>query len=142
MDQSSLRPEYQEAVRAASFGVLLYVAIFGPALVAVAAGLAASFQRGPSRLMLLVIGVVLGAVLFGVARVAHAHQVQAVKEAMMQTEAEMMDYSSDTGVVFAPIVQPIMGLFYCSVIAGVTFFAGFLVTSFSGTKRSDAELMQ
>lgn len=92
--------------------------------------------------MLLVIGVVLGAVLFGAARVAHEYQVQAVKEVMMQTEAEMMDWSSDTGVVFAPIVQPVLGMIYCSVIAGVTFLVGFFVRSFSGTKRSDAELMQ
>jgi uncharacterized protein involved in cysteine biosynthesis len=142
MDTSDLRPEYQDAVRVASFGVLHYVAIFGPALVAVAAGLAASFQRGLSRFVLLVIGVVLGAVLFGAVRLAHEHQIQAVKEEMMQTEGEMMDYSSDVGVVLAPIVQPAMGLVYCSVIAGVTFLAGFFAMSFSGTKRSDAELMQ
>lgn len=142
MDTNDLRPEYQDAVRVAFFGVLLYVAIFGPALVAMAAGLAAFFQRGLRRSMLLAIGVVLGAVLFGAARVAHAYQIQAVKAEMVQTEGEMMDYSSDTGVVFAPIVQPVMGLVYCSVIAGVTFLAGFFVMSFSGTKRSDAELMQ
>ena len=142
MDSNDLRPEYQDAVRATASGVLLYVAIFGPALIATMAGLAASFQRGVSRLALLLIGVMFGAAFFGAVRVAHAHQVQAVKEEMMQTEAEMMDYSSDTGVVFAPFVQPVLGLAYCSVVAGASFFAGFLTTSFSGTKRSDAELMQ
>lgn len=137
-----MRPEYIEAVAAAQSSVLGWCTFLAPGIVVWAIGVSSFLFRPKARLWVCLSGYALGVMLFWPLSVCHIYQVQAAKEAHMQTEEEMMDFASDVGVTFAPLVQPIVGVVYCglhfSVVAGIVLVAALL----EGTKRRDAELMQ
>ncbi|MEO0530985.1 MAG: hypothetical protein AAF266_10485 [Planctomycetota bacterium] len=139
---TDIRPEYASTVEAAIYSDLWFATLLLPAAIVWFCVLLGFAHGGKKHALLAAAGYVVAVALFAVLAISHIYAVQAVKEANMVTEAEMRDWASDTGVVFAPFVQPIVGAIYCGLHSAAASAVGFVLSFFSGTKRSAAEFMQ
>lgn len=140
-----MRPEYLEAVRNASWGASFWVVWIAPACVIWATTGFYRTRAPAQRSLKLLIGFLVAAVLCWFLALRHLHDVQSVKERHMETEEEMRDWSSDAALSLAPVTLVPVVAVYCAVHLLVALGSFSLVdrfTSFSGTNRSDAELMQ
>lgn len=118
-----MRPEYVQAVDSASWGITFWAVWLLSAGVTWTAALSLHWGAGLRRAAAIGIGFLTGAVAFWFFALCHLHYVQSVREIHMVTHEEMMDWSSDTGLLFAPITLIPFAVAYSGIHASLAVAA-------------------
>lgn len=118
-----MRPEYIEAVNAVCNGCSHWIIYILPTCLIWFSMLFRPFRPYRHRIALVFGVFVLSCFLYWYCVIFHANHIQAAKQANMQTQEEIQDWTADTWRVFAPIFAIPASLKYCTINLAA---AGFL----------------
>lgn len=110
-----MRPEYVEAVDAVRFGGFLWLIFLLPAAIIWYAVLTRSVPNVGGRVVLGYSGFPLACIVFWGLAAFHVNHIQSTKLSHAITDAEFIDYSSDTWATFAPVTVIPVALVFCMV---------------------------
>lgn len=137
-----LRPEYQQAVDAASLGWTFWIVWLIPALIVWRINFLFRNNSGGKRLVAFLAALMAGAFACWFLALCHLDYLQSVKHDNAVTEAELTDWSSDTGKALAPLTLIPFAFAYSGIHSASAVATASVSSSLVGSKRIAAEFMQ
>ena len=137
-----MRPEYIEAVDAVSTGWSYWLVFILPACVIWFSMLFRPFRSYRYQALLVCAAFAFACILFLVGVCFHGDRIQSAKKANMQTASEKLDWTGDTGRVFAPIIAIPQSFVYCIVNLVSAGVFRLMINHIRRTRRSSVIIKQ